>query len=96
MYPLVTQLASRRSLLPQDKYKPRNRVPWIVCIMAFVVCMVLLLIIRRYLVAENKRRDAEPPSHNYDDVYIERLSPDGKMEKVKIDKASFSGRATSV
>ncbi|KAJ7915331.1 MFS general substrate transporter [Mycena leptocephala] len=70
----------------KDKYKPRNRVPWIVCIMAFVVCMVLLLIIRRYLVAENKRRDAEPPSHNYDDVYIERLSPDGKMEKVKIDK----------
>ncbi|KAJ7907544.1 major facilitator superfamily domain-containing protein [Mycena leptocephala] len=70
----------------KDKYKPRNRVPWIVCIGTFAVCMVLLLIIRWYLVAENKRRDAEPPSHTYDDVYIERLSPDGKLEKVKIDK----------
>jgi hypothetical protein len=54
--------------------------------------MVLLLIIRWYLVAENKRRDAEPPSHTYDDVYIERLSPDGKLEKVKIDKVSFIQR----
>ncbi|KAF7341599.1 MFS general substrate transporter [Mycena sanguinolenta] len=85
MYP-PAYLASRCSPLPQDKYKPRNRVPWIVCIVSFVVCMALLLIIRGYLAAENRRRDAESPSQAYDNVYIEHLSWDGKLEKVKVDK----------
>ncbi|KAF7368275.1 MFS general substrate transporter [Mycena venus] len=70
----------------KDKYKPRNRVPWGICIMTFVVCMILILIIRWYLAAENKRRDREPPSHAYDNVYVEHLSQDGKLEKVKVDK----------
>lgn len=73
----------------QDKYKPRNRVPWAIIIMCFIVCMVLLLLIRWELSAENKRRDQEPPSDKYDNVYVERLSPDGVPEKVKVDKVSL-------
>ncbi|KAF8214279.1 MFS general substrate transporter [Mycena galopus ATCC 62051] len=72
--------------LPQAKYKPRNRVPWSVCIMTFVVCLTLILIIRWYLAAENRRRDREPPSHDYDNVCVDYVSSDGKLEKVKIDK----------
>jgi hypothetical protein len=51
--------------------------------------MLLVLAIRYVLVAENKRRDAEPATDDgYDDVYIERPARDGsgKMEKVKVDK----------
>ncbi|KAJ7339790.1 MFS general substrate transporter [Mycena albidolilacea] len=70
----------------KDKYKPRNRVPWAIIVMCFVVCMVLLLLIRWELSAENKRRDQEPSSDKYDNVYVERLSPDGVTEKVKVDK----------
>jgi len=68
------------------QYKPRNRVPWIIIICCYVSCLALLLIIRYVLSSENKRRDAEVPSDEYDHVYVERLSPDGVMEKVKVDK----------
>ncbi|KAJ7307624.1 major facilitator superfamily domain-containing protein [Mycena albidolilacea] len=72
----------------QEKYKPRNRVPWIVIGVCYVCCMVLVLAIRYLLVAENKRRDAESQRDDlYDDVWIERLAKDGlSMEKVKVDK----------
>lgn len=51
--------------------------------------MLLVLAIRYLLVAENKRRDAEPPRDDgYDDVFMERPASDGSgvMEKVKVDK----------
>jgi hypothetical protein len=51
--------------------------------------MVLVLAIRFLLIAENKRRDAEPTRDGgYDDVYVERPAGDGsgRMEKVKVDK----------
>ncbi|KAJ7710405.1 MFS general substrate transporter [Mycena rosella] len=73
----------------QAKYKPRNRVPWIIIASCYVCSMGLVLVIRHLLIAENKRRDAEnKPEAGYDDVYIERLAQDGSgvMEKVKIDK----------
>ncbi|KAJ7124188.1 MFS general substrate transporter [Mycena epipterygia] len=73
----------------QAKYKPRNRVPWIVISVCYVACMLLVLVIRYFLSAENKRRDAKPVQEDkYDDVFIERLAKDGSgvMEKVKIDK----------
>ncbi|KAJ7472561.1 MFS general substrate transporter [Mycena latifolia] len=71
-----------------EKYKPRNRVPWIVIAVCYVCCMVLVLAIRTLLVAENKRRDADSQRDDgYDDVWIERLTKDGlSMEKVKVDK----------
>ncbi|KAJ7153330.1 MFS general substrate transporter [Mycena filopes] len=71
----------------QAKYKPRNRVPWIVIGICYACCMILVLVIRQLLIAENKRRDAEPARDDgYDDVYIERPTPDGAVEKVKVDK----------
>ncbi|KAJ7453389.1 MFS general substrate transporter [Mycena latifolia] len=69
------------------QYKPRNRVPWAIIGVCYVVCMALLLVIRYVLAAENKRRDAEGPADDdYDHVYVERMSPEGVMEKVKVDK----------
>ncbi|KAJ7739470.1 MFS general substrate transporter [Mycena maculata] len=73
----------------QAKYKPRNRVPWIVIGICYACCMLLVLGIRYLLVAENKRREAEPPQDDgYDDVFMERLATDGSgvTEKVKVDK----------
>jgi hypothetical protein len=50
--------------------------------------IVLLVALRTYLAAENKRRDAEGVDDTYDNVYIQRTTEDGGSEKVKIDKAS--------
>ncbi|KAJ3820730.1 MFS general substrate transporter [Lentinula raphanica] len=69
----------------QEKYKPRNHVPWIVIGVCYVVSIILLMIIRAHLALENKRRDAEPLDTTYDDVYIE-LKKDGVLEKVKVEK----------
>ncbi|KAJ7352062.1 major facilitator superfamily domain-containing protein [Mycena albidolilacea] len=70
-----------------QQYKPRNRIPWIIIGVCYIVCMLLLLVIRAVLVAENKRRDAAPKVHDpHDNVYVERLSPDGVLEKIKVDK----------
>ncbi|KAJ7141964.1 major facilitator superfamily domain-containing protein [Mycena crocata] len=73
----------------QAKYKPRNRVPWIVIGVCYAACMLLVLAIRSLLITKNKRRDAEPARDDeYDDVYVERLASDGSgvVEKVKVDK----------
>ncbi|KAK7013848.1 MFS general substrate transporter [Favolaschia claudopus] len=73
----------------QAQYKPRNHVPWTVIGICYACCMLLLVVIRWMLMAENKRRDAEPLSEDpYDEVYVERPASDGsgKMEKVKVDK----------
>ncbi|KAF8212762.1 MFS general substrate transporter [Mycena galopus ATCC 62051] len=73
----------------QARYKPRNHVPWIVIGVCYACCMFIFLAIRYLLIAENKRRDAEPVGNDvYDEVYVERLASDGsgRMEKVKVDK----------
>ncbi|KAJ7055776.1 MFS general substrate transporter [Mycena amicta] len=73
-------------LMWKDKYKPRNRVPWTIILICYIVCMLIALVIRRVLRAENKRRDAELPSTEYDNVYIERVGADGTVEKVHVAK----------
>jgi len=72
----------------QQKYKPRNHIPWIIIGICNVSCMSLLLIIRYVLSTENKRRDREQLDNddNYDVVYIERIGKDGQIERVKVDK----------
>ncbi|THV06911.1 MFS general substrate transporter [Dendrothele bispora CBS 962.96] len=69
-----------------EKYKPRNHVPWIIIGIMYLGCMITLLTIRFYLSRENKRRDAEPPDDTYDNVYVERVGPDGSVELFKVDK----------
>ncbi|KAJ7860099.1 MFS general substrate transporter [Mycena olivaceomarginata] len=68
------------------KYKPRNHVPWIVIACCYVGMFAMLLALRYYLAAENRRRDAEAMDETYDHVYIQRTTPDGATEKVKVDK----------
>ncbi|TFY71974.1 hypothetical protein EVG20_g1010 [Dentipellis fragilis] len=70
----------------QQKYKPRNHIPWIIIGICYVVCMALLFVIRVLLSRENKRRDAEPPDYTYDDIYVERTLDDGTTEDVKVSK----------
>ncbi|KAJ4475566.1 major facilitator superfamily domain-containing protein [Lentinula aciculospora] len=70
----------------QEKYKPRNHVPWIVIGVCYVVSIILLMIIRAYLASENRRRDAESIDSTYDDVYMELIGSNGVMEKVKVEK----------
>ncbi|THV06909.1 MFS general substrate transporter [Dendrothele bispora CBS 962.96] len=70
----------------QEKYKPRNHVPWIIIGIMYLGCMITLLTIRLYLSRENKRRDAEPPDDTFDNVYVERIGPDGSVESIKVDK----------
>ncbi|EGN94818.1 hypothetical protein SERLA73DRAFT_96177 [Serpula lacrymans var. lacrymans S7.3] len=70
----------------EAKYKPRNHVPWIVIGICYVICPLLLLWIRVLLSRENQRRDAEPADTTYDEVYIERITEDGKRTEVKVDK----------
>lgn len=48
--------------------------------------MAIMLLIRYVLSSENKRRDQEPPDHTFDEVYIERTTQAGVVEKLKVDK----------
>ncbi|KAF9033213.1 hypothetical protein BJ165DRAFT_1417542 [Panaeolus papilionaceus] len=70
----------------QAKYKPRNHTPWIIIGICYLCCMAILLVLRRHMSSENKRRDMEPQDETYDDVYIERVGKGGETERVKVDK----------
>jgi ACS family allantoate permease-like MFS transporter len=51
----------------------------------YVVCPILLLVIRAVLVRENKIRDAEPVDDE-EEYVIEKITEDGKRVEVKVDK----------
>ncbi|KAL4071662.1 major facilitator superfamily domain-containing protein [Scleroderma yunnanense] len=74
-------------LMWKAQYKPRNHIPWAVIAACNVVCPIILLVIRSLLDRENRRRDAEP-SDEVEEYYIEKTTEDGKVIKVKVDKAS--------
>ncbi|KIK43685.1 hypothetical protein CY34DRAFT_803520 [Suillus luteus UH-Slu-Lm8-n1] len=69
----------------KSQYKPRNHIPWAVIGACYVICPVLLLVIRAVLVRENRIRDAEPVDAS-EEYVIERTTEDGKHVEVKIDK----------
>ncbi|KAJ6530055.1 hypothetical protein DFH09DRAFT_934387, partial [Mycena vulgaris] len=48
----------------------RNHVPWIILSCCYASLLFLLLALRYYLAAENKRRDAEAVDDTYDNAYI--------------------------
>ncbi|KAF8603605.1 MFS general substrate transporter [Ceratobasidium sp. AG-I] len=54
----------------QEKYKPRNRIPWFIIGTCYSCCIVLLLVIRRRLAKENQRRDTSQRR-----VELENLEP---------------------
>ncbi|KAH8814585.1 major facilitator superfamily domain-containing protein [Flagelloscypha sp. PMI_526] len=71
----------------QNKYKPRNRIPWIIIVICYFCCQCLLLIIRFILSRENTRRDAEKHGEDpFDDVWIEKVDTEGNIEKLKVPK----------
>ncbi|KAG2151193.1 MFS general substrate transporter [Suillus bovinus] len=72
-------------LMWKAQYKPRNHIPWAVIGTCYVVCPLLLLVIRAVLVRENRIRDAEPVGEG-EEYVIERIEEDGKCVKVKVDK----------
>jgi len=71
----------------QAKFTPRNHVPWIIIGICYVICPVLLLILRVMLKAENLKRDLEPPDETYDDVWLKQTDEDGQTLEKKVDKA---------
>ncbi|KZT03140.1 MFS general substrate transporter [Laetiporus sulphureus 93-53] len=70
----------------QEKYKPRNHVPWTIIGFCYLACPLLLLIIRVRLASENVRRDAEPPDDTYNDMYITDPGENGMPLERKLDK----------
>ncbi|CAE6462461.1 unnamed protein product [Rhizoctonia solani] len=71
----------------QEKYKPRNRIPWAIITACYVLCPLTLLTLRFLLAHENKKRDAEPKADETNDAYIEEVLEDGTRVERKIDKA---------
>ncbi|THH04217.1 hypothetical protein EW145_g5684 [Phellinidium pouzarii] len=70
-----------------QKYSPRNLVPWVVITICYVICPMLLMLLRYILNAENKRRDKEPLDDTYDDVWVKVTDENGKLVEKKVDKA---------
>jgi hypothetical protein len=61
-------------------------VPWIVVSVCVVTSAILLFILRTMLDRENKRRDREPRSTQYDEVFVEKVAPDGSVTIHRVDK----------
>ncbi|KAG2031361.1 MFS general substrate transporter [Suillus americanus] len=72
-------------LMWKAQYKPRNHIPWAAIGTCYVVCPLLLLVIRAVLVRENRIRDAKPVDDG-EEYVIERITEDGKHVEVKVDK----------
>ena len=60
--------------------------PWTIVGITYVICPLLLLLIRVLLARENRKRDAEPADDKYDDLYIEVVLPDGTRTQRRVDK----------
>jgi ACS family allantoate permease-like MFS transporter len=73
-------------LMWQAKYKPRNYVPWGIIAGCFVVCSTIPLVIRWILAKENALRDEEERDATHDNVYVERVTPEGEKIVVKVPK----------
>ncbi|KAN0080166.1 Major facilitator superfamily domain containing protein [Tylopilus felleus] len=69
----------------QSQYKPRNRIPWIIIGVCYLICPFLLLVIRWLLARENARRDTEPVEE-VEEFFIEKEAEDGTRVQVKVDK----------
>ena len=78
------------SFIWQEKYKPRNRVPFAIMSACAVVSALTLLVTRQYLAYQNKKRDDEAAARTttedkYDEVYISVME-DGKAVEKKVDR----------
>ncbi|KAG2016598.1 membrane transporter [Coprinopsis cinerea AmutBmut pab1-1] len=74
-------------LMWKKQYQPRNRVPWIIVALCVLTSGISLFALRLTLYLDNKKRDREPRSTKYDEVYIKKELADGTVEKQHVDKA---------
>jgi len=70
----------------QAQYRPRNHIPWIIIGVCYLSCMTILLLLRYVMNKENKRREVETRDTTYDELFIERVSSDGSIDKFRVDK----------
>ncbi|KAG1720332.1 major facilitator superfamily domain-containing protein [Suillus paluster] len=70
----------------KSQYKPRYHVPWAVIGACYIICPILLLVIRVFLARENRIRDTEPLDDSEEEYVIERITEDGKHVEVKVEK----------
>ncbi|KAH8117203.1 membrane transporter [Phellopilus nigrolimitatus] len=72
----------------EEKYRPRNRVPWAIIVACNGVVAILSLLIRLYLTRENNARARASYDETYEDVFIVVQDPKTGVEvKKKVDKA---------
>jgi len=71
----------------QSKFSPRNHIPWAVIGICYLICPFLMLIIRKMLARENRKRDNEPHDDTYDDVWLKQTDADGSIVERRVDKA---------
>lgn len=64
----------------QARYQPRNRMPWAILAACWAASLLILLAMRFYLAAENRKRDREPRDATYDDACV--VNEKGKEKKV--------------
>jgi hypothetical protein len=79
-------VASRRPRADAARRPPRNHVPWAIIGACYVVCPLLLLLIRGLLARENRARAAAGPDAAGADVYITVADADGKLVERRVDK----------
>ncbi|QRW18904.1 major facilitator superfamily transporter [Rhizoctonia solani] len=64
----------------RDEYKPRNYVPYAICLASYACDFILLFAIRYVLKKENDRRDALQAVQAQEDYgYVERVDSDGQI-----------------
>ncbi|KAG0706181.1 MFS general substrate transporter [Suillus ampliporus] len=68
------------------QYKPRYHVPWAVIGACYIICPIILLVIRAVLARENRIRDIEPLDDSEEEYVIERITEDGRRVEIKVDK----------
>jgi len=74
----------------QEKYRPRNKVPFAVISACSAASAFTLFVTRQYLAYQNKKRDGEVAAsgttrEKYDEVYI-TVVEDGKAVEKKVDR----------
>ena len=77
----------------QEKYKPRNKVPFAIISACSAASAFTLFVTRQYLAYQNKKRDDEAAARTttedkYDEVYI-TVMEDGKAVEKRVDRVRY-------
>ncbi|CED84805.1 Permease of the major facilitator superfamily [Phaffia rhodozyma] len=68
------------------EYSPKNTIPWIVILVCYTACPIIMLCIAYFLQKENRRRDTLPESEvASQDNYMDEIQTDGTVISKKVD-----------